>query len=320
MDFDGADGRDLMRMAAAHLAGAVPDRGQDVGPDVGLLEAVCTALAGRIDRGDMMIGILPVDATGVVVAGLSAAGRAGSAGAWTTLGRCYLGVDGGMLPPADWPTPSPSDDPPATPLGSARRCFAEAATLGDRDGALLLARACADAPAETQRAAREHLRPHAATDAGARYRLGLIEQWLGDPAAAVEHHLWAAEHGDGDAAFELYVLFSTGSGVPRDDDTGRTWLLRAADLGQPRALYNVGAGHASGTGFPADLTLAADYYRRAAEAGNARAAAMLGYMHLVGEGMPADEATAARWFDTADDLGHPVDEWLDQLDLDRPQR
>ncbi|MEV4516516.1 tetratricopeptide repeat protein [Dactylosporangium sp. NPDC049525] len=305
MEFDGADGRDLMALAAGHLAGA--------DPDLDLVEPACTALAGRIDRGDMMIGILPVEAAGVVVAGLSAAGRAGSAAAWTTLGRCYLGVSGAVLPP-------PPGDEPGAPEDLARRCFAAAATLGDRDGALLFAWACADGPAEAQRAAREHLRPHATTDAEARYRLGLVEQWLGDPATAVEHHLWAAGRGNADAAFELYVLYSTGEGVARDDDTGRTWLVRAADLGQPRALYNVGAGHATGTGFPADLTLAADYYRRSADAGNARAAAMLGYMHLVGEGVPPDDGTAARWFDTAEDLGHPVDDWLDQLDLDRPQR
>jgi TPR repeat protein len=304
MEFDGADGRDLMAMAAGHLAG--PD------PDLETVAAACTALAGRIDRGDMMIGILPVDAAGVVVAGLSAAGTAGAAGAWITLGRCYLGVDGAVLPPL------PGEEA-GTAADQARRCFAQAAALGDRDGALLFARASAGGPVAAQRAAREHQRPHAATDPEARYRLGLVEQWLGDPSAAVEHHLWAAERGDADAAFELYVLYSTGDGVPRDDDTGRTWLLRAADLGQPRALYNVGAGHASGTGFPLDLTLAAGYYRRAAEAGNARAAAMLGYMHLVGEGVPADDGTAARWFDTAEDLGHPVDDWLDQLDLERPQ-
>ena len=283
------------------------------------MESQYVELAGRINRGDLMIGILPLEAAGQVVAGLSAAGRAGSASAWTELGHCYLGVGGPVMGPADWPTPSPPTPDAGTQLGHARRCFAEAATLGDRDGALLFARTCADAPAELQRAAREHLRPHAATDPEARYRLGLVEQWLGDPAAAVPHHLWAADHGNADAAFELYVLYSTGTGVPRDDDAGRSWLVRAADLGQPRALYNVGAGHASGTGFPADLTVAADYYRRAAEAGNARAAATLGYMYLVGQGMPADPATAARWFDTAEDLGHPVDEWLDQLGLDRPR-
>ncbi|WP_327004948.1 sel1 repeat family protein [Dactylosporangium sp. NBC_01737] len=295
MDLDSGH---LLAMAAGQLAAD--------DPDLDLVETACTTLAGRIDRGDMMIGILPVEAAAVVVAGLSAVG---TATAWITLGRCYLGVDGALLPGAEGDTQ----------LDRARHCFARAATLGDRDGALLFARACADGPVEAQREAREHLRPHAATDAEARYRLGLVEQWLGDPAAAVEHHLWAAGQGNADAAFELYVLYSTGEGVPRDDDTGRTWLLRAADLGQPRALYNVGAAHATGTGFPADLTLAADYYRRAADAGNARAAAMLGYMHLVGEGIPADEATAARWFDTAEDLGHPVDDWLDQLDLDRPR-
>jgi TPR repeat protein len=275
-------------------------------------------LAGRISRGDLMIGILPLAATETVVAGLSAAGRAGSARAWRELGRCYLGTDGERLPPAPWSPQLPFPDPADLPRGRALRSFAEAAALGDREGAMLFARCARDASRAAREAARALLRPHARADGATAYQYGLLEQWLDRPGAAVEHHLWAAGQGDPDAAFELYVLFSTGTGVERDEPEGARWLHRAADLGQDRALYNLGAAHATGTGAPLDLARAVSYYERAGQAGNARAAATLGVMYLTGEGVDTDRSRAAQWLDRADDLGHPVDEWLAQLGLARP--
>nr|BFE56903.1 hypothetical protein GCM10020063_014290 [Dactylosporangium thailandense] len=275
-------------------------------------------LAHRINRADMMIGILPLSAADAVVEGLGAAGRAGSARAWRELGLCYLGTDGDRLPAAPWSPELPFADPAEHPLGRALRCFAEAAALGDRDGALLFAQCSREASAPARESARALLRPHARRDPAAAYQYGLLEQWLGRPGAAVEHHLWAAQRDDADAAFELYVLFSTGTGVERDDAEAGRWLHRAAELGQPRALYNLGAAHATGNGAPKDPRLAVGYYERAALAGNARAAATLGVMYLMGGDVDPDERRAAEWLDRADDLGHPVDSWLAQLGLERP--
>jgi TPR repeat protein len=308
--FDGADGATLTKMVAHQLAG----------PDIDLdeVQAACAELAGRIDRGDLMIGILPLEATGVTVAGLSAAGRAGRAEAWNVLGTCYLGVGGHALPAADWPSSFPFACSDAT-LENALRSFGEAAALGDRDGAVYLARASRDASRATQLVARDRLLPFIATDHEAGYRFGLLLQWLGDDAAAAEHHLRAAGQGNADAAFELYVLHATGAGVARDDATAHGWLMQAANLGQPRALYNIAAGYATGNGFPKDMTQAAAFYRRAAQAGNAQAAATLGVMHLTGDGVPHDEAASAAWLRAAEDLGFAVDDWLDRLGLERPE-
>ncbi|MFI5910353.1 tetratricopeptide repeat protein [Dactylosporangium sp. NPDC051541] len=272
-------------------------------------------LAGRINRGDMAIGILPLSAAPEVVEGLS---RSGSARAWRELGRCYLGASGDVLPPAPWSPDLPFPDPADHPHDRALRCFAEAATLGDHEGALLFARCAREASVAAKEAALARLRPHARTDGATAYQFGLLEQWLDRPGSAVEHHLWAAARNDGDAAFELYVLFATGTGVERDDAEAARWLQRAADLGQDRALYNLGAAHATGNGAPLDPALAVRYYERAAEAGNARAAATAGVMYLMGEGVDEDRSRAAHWLDEAEDLGHPVDEWLAQLGLSRP--
>ncbi|MFG2044220.1 tetratricopeptide repeat protein [Dactylosporangium sp. NPDC048998] len=304
MRLDETEGRDLVALATD--------------ADPAAREDACVELARRINRADLMIGILPMDATDAVVAGLAEAGRAGSARAWRELGVCYLGTDGDRLPPADWPPAQPYADGTDHPHGRALRCFHEAAVLGDRDGAVLFAKASRDASASAREAARELLRPHVRGDAAAGYQYGLLEQWLGNPGAAVEHHLRAAGQDDADAAFELYVLFSTGTGVERDFAEARRWLERAADLGQHRALYNMGAAHATGDGRPQDMALAVDFYERAARAGNARAATTLGVMYLTGGGVDEDPGRAEEWLDLADDLGHPVDEWLDQLGLERP--
>jgi TPR repeat protein len=60
------------------------------------------------------------------------------------------------------------------------------------------------------------------------------------------------------------------------------------------------------------------YYARGGRAGTARPAATLGVMYLMGGDIDEDEERAAEWLDRADDLGHPVDEWLAQLGLLRP--
>ncbi|WP_238006800.1 tetratricopeptide repeat protein [Dactylosporangium sp. AC04546] len=301
MTFDEADGAALIALA-------------DTEQDLDLVEEACAELARRIERGDLMIGILPLDAARVVVGGLSTAGRAGRPRAWITLGRCYLGLNGHLLDPAEWPTRFSFPDD-----GGALRCFGEAAALGDRDGALLFARAAREASPEAQEQAADFLRPYLGTDHHAEYQYGLVQQWLGDPAAAVGHHERAAAQGNADAAFELYVLYATGDGVAPDGAAAHHWLLRAAETGQPRALYNVAAGHATGNGFPQDSALAVAYYERSARAGNPRAAATLGVMYLTADGVEEDPAAAARWFGVADDLGYPVDGWLDQLGLRRPR-
>ncbi|GAA3292796.1 sel1 repeat family protein [Dactylosporangium vinaceum] len=280
-----------------------------------MIEDDYVELAHRINRGDLMLGILPLSAAGTVVAGLSAAG---TARAWRELGICYLGTSGDVLPPAPWSPDLPFADPADHPQDRALRSFAEAARLGDHEGAVLFARCARGASVAAREAARALLRPHARADGATAYQYGLLEQWLDRPGAAIEHHLWAAAQGDADAAFELYVLFATGTGVERDDAESARWLQRAADLGQDRALYNLGAAHATGNGAPLDPARAVAYYERAAKAGNARAAATLGVMYLTGEGVEADRQRAAHWLDEADDLDHPVDEWLAQLGLSRP--
>ncbi|MEH0970670.1 tetratricopeptide repeat protein [Micromonospora sp. CPCC 205546] len=286
--------------------------------DPAYVEGLCREIDGRIVRGDVMIGILPVRAYEVLVRGYLTAARAGRSDAWVVLGRRLLSLPVGQ-PPA-WPSPHPFPTSGNDVLDAALRCFAEAAGHGNREGAYLFAAVGREAVGRVGRYALTLLEPLRADDptGEARYWSGILHYLLGEGEAAVAYHQRAAEAGNADAMFELHVLHDTGDAVARDEAVARQWLLRAADLEHPRALYNVAAGHASGRGFPRDEAVAAGWYERAANAGNARAAATLGVMCLLGSGVPTDTSRAAQWFDRAEEQGFDVDGWLEQLGMSRP--
>ncbi len=286
------------------------------GYDSEFVESLNLEIEQRILRGDVEIGILPIEAVGEMAAGFAVAALAGRAESWLALGRCYR--NGWIQQPITWP--GRHDFPDAELIGAALRCFAEAAALGERTGAINFAAVSRYASPEARRAALAFLSGFLDEDPDgtATYWHGLVEYLLGEAADALATQERSAALGNADAMFELYILHAKGEGAPQDDEAARTWLLRAADLDHSRALYNVAAGHATGDGFPKDGTAAAGYYERAAKAGNERAAATLGVMYLTGDGVPDDPATAARWFDSAESEGFDVDGWLDQLGLSRP--
>ena len=285
----------------------------------GYLENLCDEINGRIQRGDLMIAILPLEAIEVMAEGYGRAALAGNVNAWRKLGICYLehAAEHTMAWPSEYPFPDQADDPEVAAL----RCFTEAAGRGDRAAVLLFARASRDASDEALEYALELLDPLLADDPNgvARYEYALVEYHLDQTEEAAANHQQAAALGNADAMFELYVLYNAGDGVPHDPDQARQWLLRAAELNQNRALYNLGACHATGNGgFPKNEATALQYYERSAEAGNTKAAGTLGVMYLTGNGAPLDRRSAARWLDLAQANGLDVEDWLDTFGLDRP--
>ncbi len=84
-----------------------------------------------------------------------------------------------------------------------------------------------------------------------------------------------------------------------------TLLRKAADLGEPAAMVDLGERYQSGEGVPEDPAQAVRWFRRAADAGNASGMVFLGAMYLLGEGVPASNEDAARWFQRATDRGNP---------------
>jgi TPR repeat protein len=269
-------------------------------------------LRNQILRGDMMIGILPLGAADEMIALFRRAAEGGLSQAWLELGRCQasgVGVDGIAADPE-----------------GAIESFRNAADAGLREGAVAFVRHAyfvlrdPDVAEEAGRRALALLTDD--PDGSAHLLCGYLAfQGYGRPKDAVESlrlHREAAARGNADAMFEIYVLLSTGQGAEKDEATALEWCQKAASQGHARACYNLGAFYATGRGVEKDAAQSVAWYERASEAGHGRASAMVGYMLLVGDGMPEDRARAAAFFETADEQGFAVDDFLEQLGVERP--
>jgi len=74
-------------------------------------------------------------------------------------------------------------------------------------------------------------------------------------------------------------------------------ILEAANAGNSKAMFMVGAGYAYGQdGFPQDNAEAVKWFRKAGYAGNTQAMANLGQMYQYGEGTPKDVLGAIAWY------------------------
>ena len=154
-----------------------------------------------------------------------------------------------------------------------------------------------------------------------RYLLGLMAyDGRGRPKDVTESarlHREAAERGNPDAMFELFVFAMNGIG---DRSKAVFYLQEAAKREQPRAMANLGALYATGrmAGIARDPKESVRWYRRAADKGIGRAAAALGVMALRGDGMPKDPEAAKAFFARAEELGFDLDQYLDQVGMTRP--
>ena len=281
------------------------------GPD--LFDAACE-LRDSFVRSEHLIGLLPADAPDVLVAGLDRAGEAGVVEAWLELGRL---LRHGAAPWAPYP---PQD------ARGAIEAYRKADRAGSTAGALgwvradYFARSAQHAADASQRL--EALLAQHPDDPDLLVLAGyLTHQGYGcasDPRRAAEYHEAAARRGNADAAFELSVLYGTGSGVPADQAESARWTVRAAEMGSARAMANLAGMYATGRGVDPDPHTALHWYAKAAEAGHAKAAYTAGVMCLIGDGgLPVDPERADTFFARAEDLGFDVEDALDDMGLAR---
>lgn len=81
------------------------------------------------------------------------------------------------------------------------------------------------------------------------------------------------------------------------------YLKRAADAGEPMALYNLGHKYFHGKGLPQDYKKAISYYERAAEKGYEVAMSDLGVIYYRGTGVQPDAIKALGYFQNAASRG-----------------
>jgi TPR repeat protein len=114
----------------------------------------------------------------------------------------------------------------------------------------------------------------------------------------------AAEQGDARAQYRLGAMYAFGTDIPQDYAEALTWYRRAAEQSDLKAQFALGEMFASGEGVPQDYTQSMAWYRRAAEQGDMDAQASVGFGYALGQGVPQDDAQAMTWFRKAADQGH----------------
>jgi len=113
----------------------------------------------------------------------------------------------------------------------------------------------------------------------------------------------AAEAGDPVALFEIGARYTEGRGVAVDMAEAANWYKLAADRGSAPAQYRLGNLFEKGNGIARDLDKAIVYYEQAAAAGNASAMHNLAVLNASGVKGEPDYAAAVGWFTKAAELG-----------------
>lgn len=80
-----------------------------------------------------------------------------------------------------------------------------------------------------------------------------------------------ANMGEPRAQYDLAVLYDQGLGVPQSDALALRWYTRAAEHGEPRAQYNLGLMYMNGQGTSPDVVLAYYWISLSLAQGNQRA-------------------------------------------------
>jgi len=121
-----------------------------------------------------------------------------------------------------------------------------------------------------------------------------------------EAHKWyakAAELGYPQAMHNLGFQFATGQGAPQNYTEARKWFTMAAVLGNAAAMTNLGQLYANGLGVTRDYGEARRWYIKAADSGVPLAMTNLGRLYADGRGVARDYNEAHSWYKKAADLG-----------------
>jgi localization factor PodJL len=116
----------------------------------------------------------------------------------------------------------------------------------------------------------------------------------------------AANLGYGPAQFYLGRLYEAGGGgMKKDLSEARRWTERAAQSGEPTAMYNLASYLYAGEGGPKDPTAAADWFHRAADRGVVNSQFNLAQLYEKGYGVPLNPVEAYKWYLVAAAAGDP---------------
>jgi localization factor PodJL len=116
----------------------------------------------------------------------------------------------------------------------------------------------------------------------------------------------AANLGFAPAQFYLGRLYEAGAaGLTKDMTEARRWTLRAAQGGDPAAMYNLASYLYAGDGGPKDAPGAVEWFRKAAEHGVVNSQYNLAQLYETGQGVAKNLAEAYKWYLVAAAAGDP---------------
>ena len=128
------------------------------------------------------------------------------------------------------------------------------------------------------------------------------------PLAPILMYRRAAEMGDPKGMYELGFCYALGrGGLTKDEAKAVEWYQKAAEAGNTSAMIRLGVYYAygRGRGLTKDEAKAVEWYQKAAEAGNASAMSSLGHYYALGRGgLTKDEAKAEEWYQKAAEAGN----------------
>ena len=135
----------------------------------------------------------------------------------------------------------------------------------------------------------------AAHPAWAGYDEGLMARQRGDYATAMREWTAAADQGDARAQFGLGAMYRNGEGVAPDAAQAATWYRKSAAQGHAQAQYSLGVLYQNGVGVTKDDAIAATWYLQAARQAFPQAQYNLAVMYQLGAGVQPDPVEAFVW-------------------------
>jgi serine/threonine protein kinase len=125
----------------------------------------------------------------------------------------------------------------------------------------------------------------------------------GKSKEAVDLFRQAADLGESRAMQDLGEIFMEGAVVDKNDEEAAKWFRKGADKGNTSAMLYLGGMYRLGNGVEQSDTDAAGWFRKAADAGNSAAMYNLGTLYEDGTGVPRDMGLAKQLYEKAAKLG-----------------
>jgi len=113
-----------------------------------------------------------------------------------------------------------------------------------------------------------------------------------------------AELGDPKAQFDVGFMYSHGNGVTQSDEQAANWYLRSAENGNAEGERAIGIFLSVGRGVGKDEAASVRWLKKAAQQNDAAAEMELAHAYLHGAGVEKDDKVGAEWVKSAADQGY----------------